>query len=158
MWQSTPGVAAILGSSIGVELSDRVINTPSYSLRVVKHWRHASTNLDYHKGVSPGNGFVLTSMSETVSAGFQYSLRNQWSLSVQSGWMSLSAVSSTANSYSSYMADVALSHVIRPGVQAVATFGARPFTYVGPAIGNRTSYIAQVGLSFSPQPKPIVLR
>src|ERR1039458_5153756 len=64
----------------------------------------------------------------------------------------------TANRYSSYMPDVSMSHTIRPGLETVASFDARPFTYVGPAALNRTFYAARIGLTFSPRPLPIVLR
>ncbi len=153
-----PEIAVLLGITTGVQLSDRVVNTPSYSARLVKRWHYASANLDYQKGVSPGNGLVQTSTAETVTGGFGYPVRDRWRLSVQGGWTTLSALSSTANRYSSYMADVSMSHTIRPGLEAVASFDARPFTYVGPAALNRTFYAARIGLTFSPRPLPIVLR
>jgi hypothetical protein len=153
-----PQIAALLGVTAAVSLSDQVVNTPSYSARLMKSWRHASADLDYQKSVSPGNGLVLASTIETATGGFRYTVRNGWALSLQGGWAALSALSSTTSKYSSYTANVIISHAIRPGLQTVATFGARPFTYVGPAAPNRTYYIAQIGLMFSPRPLPIVLR
>jgi hypothetical protein len=53
---------------------------------------------------------------------------------------------------------VSVTRSIRPSMQMVANFDARPFTYVGPVIPARNSYIAMIGFRFTPREWPIVLR
>jgi len=153
-----PELAPILGTSMGLQVTNRIIKAPSYNVRVIKHWYHASADLDYQKGVSPGNGLVLTSTTETIMGGFSYTVRNSWTVSIEGGWTTLNAISAATSKYSSYVANVSLSHAIRPGLETIARFEARPFTYVGPTALNQTTYIAGIGLTFSPKPLPVVLR
>ena len=63
-----------------------------------------------------------------------------------------------ATSYTGYLAGVSVTRSIRPSVQMVARFDARPFTYVGPALPTRNFYRATIGLIFAPQEWPIGLK
>ena len=63
-----------------------------------------------------------------------------------------------ATSYTGYLAGVSVTRSIRPSMQMVARFDARPFSYVGPAIPARNFYRASIGFMFTPRELPVVLK
>ena len=63
-----------------------------------------------------------------------------------------------ATSYTGYLAGVSVTRSIRPSMQMVARFDARPFSYVGPAIPARNLYRASIGFMFTPRELPVVLK
>jgi len=64
----------------------------------------------------------------------------------------------TLSSYTGYIADVSLIRNIRPTMQLVARFDARPFTYLGAGLQTRTFYSTSIGFRFTPREVPVVLR
>jgi len=158
-----PDVAAIVGVSNGIEVLHQVLSTPALRARISKHWRSSSADLEYQKGISPGNGLVLTSESNSVNGGFHYTPSRIWTLSMQAGRTSMQALSglnssSYASSYTGYVTDVSISRTIRPNVQIMARFDARPFSYVGTGLQTRIFYRTTIGFIFTPREMPVVLR
>lgn len=152
-----PAIAALIGEGTGIQVADRASNTPRMNALVTKRWHHASANVNYLRGISPGNGLVLTSKQESLTAGLHYSFGKNWTASVQGGRTTLEQLAA-AGSYAQYTVSSSFSRVIRPGVQAVGRFEVRPVNYVGPQGLNRTFYLAEIGFAFSPSQIPIALR
>ena len=152
-------IATLIGSGTGIRVSYQVFSTPAVRLRAAKHWHRADADVSYQRGISSGNGLILTSNTESINAALRYSRSRIWTLSIQGGWTSMQALTGlAATSYTGYLAGVSVTRSIRPSVQMVARFDARPFTYVGPALPTRNFYRATIGLIFAPQEWPIGLK
>ena len=147
-----PSIAALLGTGTGIRVADQVLSTPAFRFHVAKHWHSAEADLGYQRGISSGNGLILTSKTESIEAGLRYSRSRTWSFSMHGGWTSMQALTGlAATAYTGYLAGVSVNRSIRPSVQMVARFDARPFTYVGPAVPTRNSYRATIGFMFTPR-------
>ena len=154
-----PYITTLLGSGTGIRVSYQVFSTPAIRGHVAKHWHRADADVSYQRGISSGNGLVLTSKTESINAGLRYSRSQVWTLSVQGGWTSMQALTGVAaTAYTGYLAGVSATRSIRPSVQMVARFDAMPFTYTGPALPARNFYRASIGFMFTPREFPIVLR
>jgi hypothetical protein len=152
-----PEIAAILGTSTGMQVSYRAMNTPIMNARITKRWRRTSADLGYRRGISPGNGLVLASTEESMTAGLRYSGANRWTVSVEAGRTTMAQLAGVG-SYAGNTFGASLNRLIRPGLQAVARFSVLPVTYNGSQGLNRTFYRAQIGFVFSPSQIPIALR
>ncbi len=152
-----PALAALLGDSAAIQASYRTINAPSINARITKRWRRASVNMSYLEGISPGNGLVLTSKQESLTAGLQYSNAKRWTVSIQAGRTTMDQLA-TAGSYSGNTFAASFSHLVRPGIQAVARFSVQPVNYIGEGGLDRTYYRGDIGFIFTPSARPIALR
>ena len=152
-----PVLAALLGETTVIQVSDRAINTPTMNARVTKRWHGVSADLDYLRGISPGNGLVLASRQVALTAGLQYSGAKHWTVSIDAGRNTMAELGATT-SYTGNTIGVSFSRLIRPSVQAVGRFGVLPVDYNGPQALNRTYYRAQIGLIFNPSQIPVALR
>jgi hypothetical protein len=154
-----PSIAALLGSPTGIWVSNQVFSTPAFRFHVAKHWHRADADVGYQRGISSGNGLILTSKMETIDAGLRYSRSRTWSFSMHGGWTSMQALTGlAATAYTGYLAGVSVTRSISRSVQMVARFDARPFSYVGPVLPTPNSYRATIGLMFTPREWPIALR
>jgi hypothetical protein len=151
-------VAQILGISSGLQVSNQILHVPIVGTRITKSWRRASADIAYQRGVSPGNGLVLTSMMESLTVGFSYSNPHGWGFSVIGGRSSMNAFGTAEANYTGYTGGVSVTRVLRPGVQAFSRFEARPFSYMGVGLQSRAFYRAVVGFTFSPSEVPIGLK
>ena len=152
-----PEISAILGTATGIQISYRTINAPQMNFRVTKRWHRASADVGYRKGMSPGNGLVLASTEESMTAGLHYSSGDRWTLSVQGGRTMMDGIAA-AGSYTGNMFGASFIRLIRPGLQAVARLDVQPVNYVGSQGLNRTFYRGEVGFIFSGRQMPIALR
>ena len=152
-----PEVAALLGETTAIQISHQAANTPRMNARVTKHWRRASADLNYRRGISPGNGLVLASTEDSMTAGLHYTNPNRWTVSVEAGRSTMGQLAGVA-SYTQTTFGTSFSRSIRPGVQAVGRFSVLPATYVGLQGLNRTYYRGEVGFIFSPNQIPVALR
>jgi hypothetical protein len=154
-----PSIAAILGSGTGIQVSNQVLSAPAFRFHVGKHWHRADADIGYQSGISPGNGLILTSKMDSIDVGLRYSQSRTWSFSMHGGLTSMRASTGpAATAYTGYVAGVSVTRSIRPGVQMVARFDARPFTYVGLAVPTRNTYRATFGVIFTPRELPIAIR
>jgi hypothetical protein len=154
-----PSIAAILGSATGTRVSNQVLSAPTYHFQVAKHWHRADADIGYQGGISPGNGLILTSKTDSIDAGVLYSRSRTWSFSTHAGWTSMHSLTGlTGTAYSGYTASVSVTRSISPTVHMLARFEARPFTYVGPALPTGDTYRATIGFIFTPRELAIALR
>jgi hypothetical protein len=160
-----PEVTALLGVTTGIQVSRYVSDVPTFHFRLSKRWHYASADVGYQRGTSAGNGLLLTSDTTTLDTGFHYIPSRNWNLSVHAGRTTMQALTATEGltigglgNYNGYIADVSLSRSIRPSLQVVARFDARPFSYVYAGLQARTFYTSTIGFRFSPGEIPVAIR
>ncbi len=151
-------VAALVGTESGIQVSHQPFSSPILHARVSRRWRSATAHLGYQRGISPGNGLILTSYTTSVDAGFRYMFSREWNLSMRAGRTSMQSLfgSTTPTSYIGYIGDVSLSRSIRPNIQLVARFDVRPYVYSSSQI--RPFYSSTIGVKFTTREWPVVLR
>jgi hypothetical protein len=101
-----PAIAIYLGQSTGVIEAYNLTTTSDVSAEIVRDFgRKGTASLSYVRGVSPGNGLLLASIQEGLSANFSRKLSRQYILGVTAGRSSLTAVgqaSAVATPFGSY--------------------------------------------------------
>jgi hypothetical protein len=96
----SPFLAAILGTPSTVEAIYSRNYTPDVNVQI----RHTVSNLSFSlaatRGVTPGNGIILTSVEEGASAGVNYKTK-RWNFSSTAGYDSLGGYATTNYKYAS---------------------------------------------------------
>ena len=147
-----PVLAALLGQSSTIINAYSLQRTSDISVQLVRDFRRTRTaSLAYAHGQSPGNGVLLTSIQQTISAGYSSSfLRRRLPLS--SGVVYTSLQSSSQGSlgyYRSESAFVGTSRKLKYGVDATLNFNYSRFHVSGIQLFQHTMSIS-LGLSWSP--------
>jgi hypothetical protein len=97
-----PAIAIYLGQSTGVVNSYTVSSTSDVSAEFVKDFgRNRTVNVAYVRGVSPGNGLLLTSLQQGFSGNFSMRVFRNYLVSATGSQTSLSGVSENNSSYNS---------------------------------------------------------
>ena len=147
-------VALILGVTTGIQRYYSAQYTPDFAIDISKALRHGQFTLSYLRGVSPGNGVVLTSQRNSTSLNYTYSGLRRYAINVGAGRDTLSAVSTTAGSYGGYFGTFSLSRPLPHSVQAVLAYDYRRIGFSSNAY-TRNQYRISAGFAFSPNPSPL---
>jgi hypothetical protein len=146
-----PLVAFLLGTTTGIADVYRKASSSDLSGQLVKDFGRSLTgSLAYAKGVSPGNGILLTSTEQTLSATMSAQLKRVYK--VQFGFVnqSLTAIGQTlAASFNSDAVQVSVSRNYRSGL--ALNFSAA-YTYFGSHNPNLVPYQTHIssGISWTP--------
>jgi hypothetical protein len=81
-----PEVAAIIGSTTGIEIYDRVTYIPAITARVSRSYRRGNVSGGITNGLSPGNGLVLTARNTSASLGASYQGTRKLTFSVSGSY------------------------------------------------------------------------
>jgi hypothetical protein len=73
---------------------------PDFNVELRHNVQNLSFSLGYARGITPGNGVILTSQRESISAGVNYAFRHKWNIAGQAGYDRLSGTGPTTQSYS----------------------------------------------------------
>ena len=96
-----PVIALLLGTQATVEATYAVRYVPDINVQ----FRHKVSNLNfsasYSRGVTPGNGIILTSIRQSGSAGVNYKAMRHWNLASTVGYDALSGSDANGLRYSS---------------------------------------------------------
>lgn len=105
-----PVIALLLGQSSGIIQAYHLNLTSDISAEVVKDFgRNRSASVSYVRGVSPGNGLLLTSVQEGLAGSFQMKLFRNYSFAASASRNSLSSAAQTVGKYDSQVFGVSLS-------------------------------------------------
>ena len=149
-----PVVSEILGTSIGIQRYYAVTYAPDFAVTITRSVRHGSFTGSYLKGISPGNGVILTSNREGYSGNFTYNGIRRYALTVGGGRDSLNSVAQQIGSYSSYYGRVSLSRQLPHNVQALFNFDYRKLGFTANTY-SRDQYRISIGFAFAPKGGPL---
>jgi hypothetical protein len=105
--------------------------------------------------VTPGNGLFLTSVMDTVMAGYDYTGVRRWSFGVSGGYQYGKSIENVQGNYGSTSATMSASRQIVRNVHAVVSFSARKYTSVDFSLYNRVIYDVRLGVGYSPGDVPL---
>jgi hypothetical protein len=105
--QLDPVLAALLGRTSGREVfeSDNLLYGGSVEIR--RTMRHSTLSLRAERGITPGNGFFLTSVSETAAATFDHAFSRRWNASLYAGLNRFSSLGFASGKYKGWSSGAA---------------------------------------------------
>lgn len=120
-----PYLQSILGISTGIEKFDTKTYAPDVTITVNRRIQKSSLGFSFVAGITPGNGLILTSRRQSVSASWEYHGFRKYSFQVAAGRDQLSGYINTVSGYSSYFGRVSAYHPMGRNLTSVATFDYR---------------------------------
>ena len=149
-----PMVARILGVSSGTERYYTTSYLPDVAVDFSKSFRHGDLSFSYLRGVSPGNGVVLTSARDSQSVTYNYSGIRRYGVSIGGGRDGLTSSVQSIGVYHSYYGRANVSRALPHSVQSFLSFDYRK---LGFSTGQyaRNQYRISVGLGYAPGMGPL---
>ena len=99
--QLDPVLQVLFGTPASVQAIYLKNYAPDFNLQLRHKKADVSVSLAYERGVTPGNGVILTSIRQTANVGIDYRARRRWNLSAATGWDTLSGFGAVNQRYSS---------------------------------------------------------
>ncbi len=148
----SPVFAALTGEANGIVDAYHLSTISDLSGQLVRDFGHSRTgNVSFARGITPGNGLILTSVQETLSAGFSTALFRRFVLGFSGMRTVLSAQNQNVGSYTTNTYGLILSRSLPRG--ATASLGVN---YVQINVTNMPGLQSQFritsGVSWGPGP------
>jgi hypothetical protein len=146
-----PVIAALIGQSSVVIDSYSLSIFSDISAQLVKDFsRNRTANISYAHGLAPGNGLILSSVQQTISAAYSMRLFRHYTAGLALGQSSISSVSQTIGKYTSDYASLSLSRPYRHGLSGNFSVSYRRFTIEGGPPMPQTQIYLSSGFSWGP--------
>jgi hypothetical protein len=150
-----PAIAALIGTPEGTVVLDRIEHGVSANGRLSRTFSKGVAYVSGGRGVTPGNGLFLTSVTETAMAGYNYTGLRQWSLGVSAAYTRADSIGNVSGTYGGISGTVSASRQIMRNVHAIASFSVRQYTSPDFSLYNRIIYNVRVGVGYSPGDVPL---
>jgi hypothetical protein len=150
-----PAIAILIGTSEGTVVTDRVIYAASGTGRLSRTFPTGIAYISGGRGVTPGNGLFLTSITDTALAGYNYTGLRRWSLSASAGYSRAESIGNVLGSYGSDSGTVTATRQIMRNVHGIVSVSARRYSSVDFSLYNRVIYDVRVGVGYSPGDIPL---
>jgi hypothetical protein len=151
-----PAVAAIFGLTSGIEISDRTTYAPNLQGHLTRGFRRGSWSLSYVRTVMPGNGVYLTSSTDRAETTYSYTGLARVTLQCRVGYDRMSSLAQTIGRYRSYSGGGGATVKLGRALSLIAQVEARRYDANG-AMFQRSSFYANLGLSWSPGERPLAI-
>ena len=153
--QLDPIVAQILGQGSGVEAFHNIYYLNSYRGSLSRSWRRASLSIGAYRGVFPGNGVYLTSLTTGVTGSYSYQL-GKWNVGAQAGYDEWKSLTRSMPPYRNFSGGAGVSRQLTRIMHLTVRWDYRDMgsdlhTY------DRAGQRASVGLAFSPPDVPLTM-
>jgi hypothetical protein len=150
-----PAIAALIGTPEGTVVLDRIDHVVSGSGRLSRTFSKGVAYVSGGRGVTPGNGLFLTSVSTSAMAGYNYTGLRRWSFGVSAGYNRADSIANVLGTYGSYNGKLTASRQIVRNVHGIVSFSARRYDSVDFSLYNRFIYDVRVGVGYSPGDIPL---
>ena len=150
-----PAIAALIGTPEGTQVLDRIDHFVTGSGRLSRTFPKGVAYISGGRGITPGNGLFLTSITDTVMAGYSYTGLRRWSFGVSGGYDRAESIGNVLGTYGGASGTLSASRQIVRNVHGVVSFGARKYTSVDFGLYNRLIYDVRVGIGYSPGDVPL---
>jgi hypothetical protein len=150
-----PAIAALIGTPEGTKVLDRIDHFVIGSGRLSRTFPKGVAYVSGGRGITPGNGLFLTSVTATAMAGYSYTGLRRWSFNISAGYDRSESIGNVLGSYGGINGTVSASRQIVHTVHGVASFSARKYDSANFALYNRVIYDVRVGVGYSPGDVPL---
>ena len=96
-----PVIAVLIGTPSVLEAVYKANYAPDFNAQIRHKVSKTTLSLAYIRGVTPGNGIILTSIRQSATFGVDYTTRRRWSFTGNAGFDSLSSFGTTLQKYAS---------------------------------------------------------
>ena len=155
-----PLVQAVLGIQSGIEKDYFLGYAPDIAASLSRRLRNSSFGVTFSEGITPGNGLILTSRSQSESVFWTLPTFHKWAAQVGGGRSNLSGYANgagTAGSYASYYARFSLSRPVTRVISSYFNLDFRDYGFGGGNTFHQTEVAVSIGFRFSPGEGPIKL-
>ena len=150
-----PVIAALLGTDQGSEAFQSMKRTPGFGASVTKRFRRTLYSVAVDRGIQPGNGLILTSLSTTYSASMNYELKAKWTLNAGVNRTELAGIGAgtTLGKFSNESAQLRFSRMITREIGFTGGVEYRQFKLERSVLDRRGTRVT-FGLSYVPNSLP----
>lgn len=156
-----PAIAAIIGQSVGIQAVHRLNYVPDVEARLTRSFRRASLEFSYARGISPGNGLYLTSVSETGDVAYRYTGLRKWNFGFDGGYSSYRSLALTLGKYRGYHGGAGATYQLMRALHLNIRVDGRQYNIGRLAAGgsnyDRVIYRVSAGIAFAPGDIPLAL-
>ena len=149
-----PFVAKILGTNIGTQRYYSISYLSDFAVDISRSFRHGDLGFSYLRGVSPGNGVVLTSLRDSQSVNYNFSGMKKYGLSLGAGRDGLASSVQNIGTYHSYYGRANLSHTLPNHLQSFLSFDYRKLGFTT-GLYARNQFRISIGLGYAPGLGPL---
>jgi hypothetical protein len=153
-YQLAPEIAAILGVSTGIRVFHRLNYFSTVNATFVHRRKRTSYNAGYSRGVTPGNGVYLTSLSEALGGGVSFAGTERVSFGLNGSYTRMNSVWNTVEPYDSLQGGGGLTYRLGRGLNFTANVAYRKMD-AGTEIDDRRGVVASAGLYWSSSELPL---
>ena len=143
-----PAIAALTGENFAVVTFSHVLYLPVAEVRLIHRFKDASLTFDYSSGVTPGNGFYLTSRQTSGAVAYSYTATRTLQARVNAGYNQLSALGQALGKYSNLQGGIQVLCKLRGDTYLDVRYDYRHYT-TGDAILEMDSNRVSLGIAFS---------
>lgn len=152
----SPVVAALLGTSTGIQAFYRDNVYPSGRALLTGNFKTSTVTLSYSQLATPGNGVYLTSRTSSGYGYYSYTGIHKWNFGVHGGYNKLETIGQGIKPYTGYNGGAGFTYGINRYLHIVGRYDAR-HQEISVYGFHATSYRATLGIAFSPGDVPLSL-
>ena len=162
MQQSTVGVRtidldpvleAILGRPTGSEVFESSNLLYGFSGRITRSLRRSSVSFFAQRGITPGNGYFLTSLSESFGASVSHSLSRDLHIGGRFGYNKLQSLGFASGDFGNWVGGASIDRKLTETLGINAGYDWRRYS-LQQSIFGRDGHRFTVGISYHPQGGP----
>ena len=150
-----PAIAALIGTPEGTVVLDRIDHFVTGTGRLSRTFPKGVAYISGGRGVTPGNGLFLTSLTTTALAGYDYTGLRRWSFSINGGYNRAESIGNVLGTYGGTGGTLSASRQIVHNVHGIVSFSARQYSSSSFNLYNRLIYDVRVGVGYSPGDIPL---
>jgi hypothetical protein len=144
-----PFLALLLGTPSTVEAVYSVGYSPDLNIELRRKLNNLALSAAYARGITPGNGVILTSIRETGSIGFNYKARRVWNIAGNLGYDSLRGFGPTNQKFSSVYAGASVYRRVAKQLDWHFRFDFHHYTFDNTGF-LRNNFVVSSGLVWTP--------
>jgi len=143
-----PATAALLGQSFATVIFSRLSYLPVAEVRLVRRFKTSSLTFDYAMGVTPGNGYYLTSRQTSGTIGYSYIAGKTWEIRSNAAFNELDALGQALGKYSNLQGGAEMFYNLTRAAHLDVRYDYRHYTTEN-VILQKDSNRVSLGLAFS---------
>jgi len=145
-----PVLSLLLGTGSVLEAVYQVNYTPDINVQLRHKVSNVALSLSYQRGVTPGNGIILTSIRQTGSFGANYKLGRNWIFNSTGGYDSLTGYGTTNSKYASVFLNGGASRNVHRNLAWHIRFDYHHYTFDNTGF-LRNNYLISTGMVWTPE-------
>lgn len=148
--QIDPVIVALLGVTSTQQIAYNLRYTPAAAGRISKRMRRGVAYISASRGITPGNGLFLTSVTNAVLGGYSYTAFRRWSTNFQAGYVNAASEGFYGGTYGNTTASVSTGRQLGRHFNVSASYTARKYQSGDYSRYNRRIDTVALTLGYSP--------